>query len=67
MSDPTDGLRRIARLGGMSDDQFDKCMANDALSQQIVNGEYEAKQKYGVDSTPTFFINGKKTRRRAAL
>ncbi len=60
MSDPTDGLRRIARLGGMSDDQFDKCMANDALSQQIVNGEYEAKQKYGVDSTPTFFINGKK-------
>lgn len=60
MSDPTDGLRRIARLGGMSDDQFDKCMANDALSQQIVNGEYEAKQKYGVNSTPTFFINGKK-------
>lgn len=60
MNDPTDGLRRIARLGGMTDDQFDKCMANDALAQQIIGGEYDARQKYGVDSTPTFFINGKK-------
>jgi protein-disulfide isomerase len=58
--DPTDELRKIARLGGIGDDQFDKCINDDALSKAIVAGEYEAQQKYGVDSTPTFFINGTK-------
>lgn len=58
--DPTPALRRIARLGGISDDQLDKCLSDDALSKSIVAGEYEAQKSYGVDSTPTFFINGKK-------
>jgi len=60
MSDATEGLRRIARLGGMSDDRFDKCLADDALSKKIVAGEFEAQHQYDIDSTPTFFINGKK-------
>jgi protein-disulfide isomerase len=58
--DPTDALKKIAALGGIGADQFDKCIADDALSKSIVAAEYEAQQKYGVDSTPTFFINGKK-------
>ncbi len=58
--DPTEALRKIARLGGIGDDQFDKCVNDDATSKAIVGAEYEAQQKYGVDSTPTFFINGKK-------
>jgi protein-disulfide isomerase len=58
--DPTDSLKKIAQLGGVSGDQFDKCLKDEALSKSIVAGEYEAQQKYGVDSTPTFFINGKK-------
>ncbi len=60
LSDPAPALRRIARLGGIGDDQFDKCLSDDAMSQSIVAGEYEAQKSYGVDSTPTFFINGKK-------
>ncbi|HWD60368.1 MAG TPA: thioredoxin domain-containing protein, partial [Stellaceae bacterium] len=39
---------------------FDKCINDQDLSKQIVAEEYEAQQKYGVDSTPTFFVNGKK-------
>jgi protein-disulfide isomerase len=58
--DPTTALKRIASLGGISPEQFDKCVADEALSKAIVAGEFEAKQKYGVESTPTFFINGKK-------
>ncbi len=59
-NDPVPTLRRIARLGGISDEQFDKCLADDGLSKSIVAGEYQAQKDYGVDSTPTFFINGKK-------
>jgi protein-disulfide isomerase len=58
--DPTDALKKIAALGGIGADQFDKCISNDDLSKQIVAGEYDAQTKYGVDSTPTFFVNGKK-------
>lgn len=60
LEDPTPALRRIARLGGISDEQFDACMKDDALSKKIVAGEYEAQKAYGVESTPTFFINGNK-------
>src|SRR6185503_8797192 len=58
--DPTDALKKIAALGGIGAEQFDKCINDQDLSKQIVAEEYEAQQKYGVDSTPTFFINGKK-------
>ena len=57
LSDPTPALRRIARLGGIGDDQFDKCLSDDALSKSIVAGEYQAQNSYGVDSTPTFFVS----------
>ena len=58
--DPTDALKKIAALGGIPGDKFDQCINDDSLSKSIVAEEYEAQQKYGVDSTPTFFINGKK-------
>ena len=60
MDDPTPALQRIALLGGINAEQFDKCIQDDALSKSIVAGEYDAQKKYGVDSTPTFFIDGKK-------
>ena len=58
--DPTEALKKIAALGGIGADQFDKCINDQDLSKRIVAGEYEAEQKYGVNSTPTFFVNGKK-------
>jgi protein-disulfide isomerase len=60
LTDPAPALQRIARLGGIGDDQFNKCLSDDALSKSIVAAEYQAQNSYGVDSTPTFFINGKK-------
>jgi protein-disulfide isomerase len=58
--DPTESLKKIAALGGIGADQFDKCINDQDLSKQIVAEEYEAQQQNGVDSTPTFFVNGKK-------
>lgn len=59
-NDPAPALRRIATLGGLSPEQFDKCFNDEELSKQIVAAEYQAQKDYGVNSTPTFFVNGTK-------
>jgi protein-disulfide isomerase len=58
--DPTDALQKLAPLGGISADRFDKCINDQDLSKAVVAEAYEAQTKYTVNSTPTFFINGKK-------
>jgi protein-disulfide isomerase len=57
--DPQVALGRIAKLGGMSDDQFQTCMKDDAVENQILAGRMAAEKDAKVESTPTFFINGK--------
>lgn len=54
------GLARIAKLGGMSQEAFDQCLANKAVEEPILAKRLEGNQKFGVESTPTFFINGEK-------
>jgi len=58
--DPEDALSHIAKLGGMSDDRFKSCMKDDKLSDSIADGAMKAQKDYGVNSTPTFFVNGTK-------
>jgi protein-disulfide isomerase len=56
--DATAGLARIAKLGGMSEDQFHACMTDNALQDKILASRLTAEKEYKVESTPTFFING---------
>jgi protein-disulfide isomerase len=58
-SDPKAALTQIARLGGISAEQFDKCLADKALGDYILNARLEGNQKFNVNSTPTLIINGK--------
>ena len=58
--DPTPGLARIAKLGGMSEEQFNACMADSALQDKVLASRLTAEKEYKVESTPTFFINGTK-------
>jgi len=58
--DPILALSRIARLGGMSDQQFQACMSNDELQRSVAASRQSAEKDYGVESTPTFFVNGTK-------
>ena len=53
-------LARIALLGGMNKTTFDACLANKANEDKVLQSRLVAAQKLGVDSTPSFFINGKK-------
>jgi protein-disulfide isomerase len=53
-------LARIGKLGGMSQEAFDKCLVDKSVEEPILAKRLEAAQKFGVESTPTFFINGEK-------
>jgi len=58
--DPTAALTRIAKLGGMSDQQAHSCLGDKEMENKIVAIRLAAEKDLGVNSTPTFFINGKK-------
>lgn len=58
--DPLQALSQVARLGGMSQTEFDACIKNKELFEAIKKDATDAQQQYKVESTPTFVINGKK-------
>jgi protein-disulfide isomerase len=51
-------LTRLAALGGMSKTDADKCLADKALENQVLNSRLVAANQLQVNSTPTFFVNG---------
>jgi protein-disulfide isomerase len=51
-------LRQLARLGGMSDAQFDQCQANRELQNVVLGHRMRGQNEMQVQGTPTFFING---------
>ena len=57
--DPRGTLMNIARSVGMTDDQFEKCVS-DEKALTALNDRVERHNKEGVNSTPTFVINGQK-------
>jgi protein-disulfide isomerase len=60
-ANPVQAVATIARLGGgLSDDKIKSCLADQALQKSIVDQAYATSKSYGVESTPTFFINGAK-------
>lgn len=54
-----DNLRKLARLGGMSDETFDKCLNDKAVQDAVLNQQLKGEQEFKVNSTPTLIINGK--------
>ena len=58
--DPLSALARIGKLGGMSQADFDACTKNEELFNGLQKLQLEAQQKYDVNATPTFLINGTK-------
>jgi protein-disulfide isomerase len=52
-------LGKIAQLAGIGEDGFDKCLKNEDLAKGIMAIRDKAANSYGVEATPTFFVNGK--------
>ena len=53
-----DALSKLAKVSGMSDEQFAACMKDEAAQKRVLDSRLTAEQQYKVESTPTFFING---------
>lgn len=53
-------LKQIALVGGVDSAAFDSCMADKELENRILTVRQEGETALGVNSTPTFFINGMK-------
>ena len=58
-SDQLAALSRIARQAGLSEDAFNQCVNDQELAERIVASRQQAIEAYGVQSTPTIFINGR--------
>jgi protein-disulfide isomerase len=59
VQNPIPPLLAIAKQAGFTQDSFEKCLSNQKLLDDITKARDYASQKLGVNSTPTFFINGK--------
>jgi protein-disulfide isomerase len=56
---PLQPMLAIAKQAGFTEQSFNECLANQQLEQSIKESATRAAQKFKVNSTPTFFINGK--------
>ncbi|MBS3651852.1 DsbA family protein [Pseudaminobacter sp. 19-2017] len=57
VADGTGALRSVMGMTGMSTADFEKCLEDQKLLEQVT-AVADAGRSFGVDSTPTFFING---------
>lgn len=55
---PLEPMFNIAKQAGFTQQSFDECLANQQMLTGLQEGQKRAQQ-FGVNSTPTFFINGK--------
>ncbi|WP_221930932.1 DsbA family protein [Telmatospirillum sp. J64-1] len=58
--EPAAALRNVARLGGMSEQQFDSCLQDQELMTAIQARRDIGASEHSVNSTPTFIINGRR-------
>lgn len=58
--DTKDEIWKLAALAGMSRATFDAAWDDTALRDWIIAQQTADQKKYGIDSTPTFLINGQK-------
>ncbi len=63
----TETLTRIGKQAGMSAQQVEACLKDQALLDKIAADQKYATEVLKVDSTPTFFINGEKIKGEASF
>ena len=51
-------LFKIMQSGGMTKDEFETCIYNTEVENEILQGVIEAQNEFNIKSTPSFLING---------
>jgi len=59
-ANPTEELWKMAALAGMGRAAFDTAIADNALRDWILEQARSAQEKWRVDATPSFVVNGQK-------
>ena len=59
-ADGREALLQIARLAGFTQESFEACLTNQKLLDDVNAVRTKAANEFGVQSTPTFIINGKR-------
>jgi protein-disulfide isomerase len=60
LKNTTETLTRIGKQAGLSQQQVEDCLKDQALLDKIAADQKYASEVLKVDSTPTFFLNGEK-------
>ncbi len=60
VQDARAALLQIARLAGFSQESFEACLTDQKLLLDVRAVKDRGEKDFGVDATPTFFIDGKK-------
>ena len=58
--DPFRSLLKIAKLGGLKNDEIKVCVGNKSIEDGILKQRLNASKKFDIKATPTLYINGKK-------
>jgi protein-disulfide isomerase len=52
-------LKRLGKLGGLTEAQMEACFADQELADRILQTRLEAQDQHDISSTPSFIIDGK--------
>lgn len=57
---PLDGLANVLKQAGIGQEKFEAVLKDQTLYENVNKVRNRAAEKFGVNSTPTFFVNGDK-------
>lgn len=57
---PVEALQTLTKLAGFTQDSFKECLSNQKLLDDITAVRERGASEFGINSTPTFFVNGEK-------
>ena len=60
LSEINNNLKEMVKDLGISPTEFEKCLNNETVENNILNIRIEGQRKYSINSTPTIIINEKK-------
>jgi len=66
-SSPLPKLFEIAKQAGFTQEKFNACLKDDALLKKLTERRQRASTVFGVNSTPTFFVNGQRMKGATSL
>ena len=58
--DPFKSLLKIAKIGGIKDEEIKVCVGNKSIEDGLLKDRLNSSKKYDITATPTLYFNGEK-------